>query len=264
VATNARVTGASRGGALRRAIEANVRASRATERRLGLPTDKTLWQQFEREAARLIAGLRDGSTVLDLGGGRRCVYAGAVPPVREVRLVAVDVSPEELALNTTVDETCVADIARELPFADESVDLILSRCLLEHVDDVPAAVRNMSRVTKPGGVALHLMPGRYSLFGMAARWLPFGPLLRLLHVVMPWTRGQVEFDVHYDHCHPGALERLFRDAGWRKVEVSVCWAQPGYFEAVYPLFLGHAAYEWLVRKLCLRRLAAYMVVMAER
>jgi hypothetical protein len=37
---------------------------------LVLPTDKTLWRRFKREAAALIRALPDGATVLDLGGAR--------------------------------------------------------------------------------------------------------------------------------------------------------------------------------------------------
>jgi SAM-dependent methyltransferase len=250
--------------ALRAVINANVQWSRATERRLRLPTDKTLWQRFEREAAGLIKALPDGATVLDLGGGRRCVYAGSVEPPGRVKLVAVDISAEELAMNDNVSEKRVADVALGLPMPDGSVDLILSRALLEHVHGVPAAIQHMARVLKPDGVALHLVPCRYSLFGLAARLLPFGPLVRLVHVVMPWTRGNVEFPVVYDHCYPQALEKEFRAAGFSRVESWITWAQPGYFEAVYPAFLLQALYEWAVRHLRLRRLAAYTVVRATR
>jgi len=100
-------------------IRANVRCSRATARRLRLPTDTTLWRLFEKEAEALIRGLPDGAIVLDLGGGRRCVYARAVDPPFRVRLIAIDASPEELALN-------------------------------HDVDDVPSAIRHMARVLKPG------------------------------------------------------------------------------------------------------------------
>ncbi len=250
--------------ALRTVIDANVRWSRATERRFRLPTDKTLWQQFEQDADALLRGLPDGATVLDLGGGRRCVYAGSVQPRGRLNLIAVDVSPAELALNNDVSEKKVADVAAGLPLPDSSVDVILSRALLEHVPDVPAAIGHMARVLKPGGVALHLVPCRYSLFGIAARLLPFGPLVRLLHVVMPWTRGQVEFFVHYDHCYPEALEAEFRAAGFSDVRTSITWAQPGYFEAAYAVFLIHAFYEVVVRRLQLRKLAAYTVVRATR
>jgi hypothetical protein len=73
--------------ALRGVVDANVRWSRATEKRLRLPSDKTLWQRFEREADDLIRALPDGATVLDLGGGRRCVYGASVQPPRRVKLV---------------------------------------------------------------------------------------------------------------------------------------------------------------------------------
>jgi SAM-dependent methyltransferase len=250
--------------ALRALIDANVRWSRATERNFQLQTDKTLWQQFELEADTLIRQLDDGATVLDLGGGRRCVYAPSVQPSGRVRLIAVDISPQELALNADVSEVCVADVAKGLPMPTASVDLILSRALLEHVVGVPASVRHMARVLRPGGTALHLVPGRYSLFATVARALPFGPLVWLLHRVMPWTQGQVEFPVQYDHCSPHALERAFRSAGFSEVQLWVTWAQPGYFEAVYPLFLMHALYEYIVRHLRLRQLAAYTVVRAIR
>jgi SAM-dependent methyltransferase len=249
---------------LRTMIDINVRLSQATERHLHLQTDKTLWELFEHEADTLIRALPNDAVVLDLGGGRRCVYAKYVEPPGRVSLVAVDISEEELSLNRDVSETHVADVAAGLPMATESVDLILSRALLEHVADVSTSIQHMARVLKPGHVALHLVPCRYSLFGTAARILPFGPTVRLLHRVMPWTRGQVEFPVYYDHCYPRALENDFRVAGFSEVQLRITWAQPGYFEAAYPLFLLHAVYEWVVRRLGIQRLASYMVIRAVR
>jgi predicted RNA methylase len=62
--------------------------------------------------------LPEGAAVLDLGGGRRCRYADAVAPPGRVRLIAVDIAPEELAANTDVAETCVAEVAAGLPLPD--------------------------------------------------------------------------------------------------------------------------------------------------
>jgi ubiquinone/menaquinone biosynthesis C-methylase UbiE len=248
----------------RRLVDANVELSARTERRFRLPSDKPLWRRFEREAGERIASLDDGATVLDLGGGRRCVYAAQVKPSQQITLVAVDVSSEELALNTEADETRVADIAQNLPFADASVDLVLSRMLLEHVDGVPAAAHNMARVLKPGGTALHLLPARYALFAMAARLLPFGMLLSALHRVVPATQGQVEFEVFYDHGHPDAMEQAFRCAGFSEVEIETVWGQPGYFEWCFPLFLLHGLYARVCEALDVRRLASYMLVRATR
>jgi ubiquinone/menaquinone biosynthesis C-methylase UbiE len=248
----------------RHTIDANVSLSGAIERRLGLPSDKPLWHRFEDEAARRMAELPRRAVAVDLGGGRRCVFAEHLRPEQEVELVAVDISPEELALNEVATATHVADVAESLPFADGAVDLMTSRMLLEHVADVRAAAANMARVLKPGGVALHLLPCRYALFAMAARWLPFDPLVRALHKLMPWTIDQVEFEVFYDQGHPEAMERAFRDAGFRDVEIEVVWGQPGYFEWFLPLFLLHGVYARALERLGWRRMASYMLVRATR
>jgi SAM-dependent methyltransferase len=248
----------------RATVAANMSASRRAQERLRLPDDKPLWGAFGGEADRLLRALPDGATVLDLGGGQRFVYRGSVQPAGRLRVVAVDVSAEELALNQHVTETQVADVAAGLPFPDASADLILSRALLEHVNGVPAAIGHMGRVLKPGGTALHLVPCRYSLFGLAGRLLPFGPLLALTHAVMPDTRGQVEFPVVYDNCWPQAMDRAFRQAGFCEVDIQITWACPGYFEAVFPLFVLHGLWALTMSRLRARKMAAYMVVRAVR
>jgi SAM-dependent methyltransferase len=249
---------------LRTAIDTNIRLSRATSRRLKIPQGDPVWDRFNLEVDSLIRALPDGATVLDLGGGRRCTYAKAVQPPGRVRLIAVDISAEELDANTDVAETCVADVAADIPLPDASADLILSCTLLEHVEGVAAAARHMARVIRPGGVTMHLVPCRYSLFGTAARLLPFGPLLRLQHALRPETKGTIEFPVVYDDCWPQALQRDFRAAGFSHVETWIIWRQTDYFEAVFPLYLLALTYERLVRLLRLRKLAAYAVVRAVR
>jgi SAM-dependent methyltransferase len=245
-----------------RVIDANRSMSQRLQRWLDLPDDKTLWRAFEVEAHDRIRSLPDGSTVVDVGGGRRCVYHHALRP--SVRLIATDVSAEELALNSSADEAVVADVSDSLPLAPQSADLIVSRAVLEHVSDLAAAAENMATVLKPGGSTLHLLPGRFSLFAIVARLLPFKPLIAVLHRVLPETVDQVEFDVFYDRGTPSRVKRAFEQAGFRDVSVEVTWAQPGYFEPVFPAFLLYSVYEWLVRSLRIRSLAAYMVVRAIR
>jgi SAM-dependent methyltransferase len=246
----------------RRLIDINMRWSRVTARALRLPTDKTLWERWQQTAESEIRHLPDGSTVVDLGAGRRCIYAGALRS--GVELVAIDSSAEELALNDHADIKIVADASNPLPVPPGSADLLVSRAVLEHVPDMRAAAGAMAGVLRPGGRTVHIMSARYSLFGIAARVLPFKPLLWLLHRVDPTTIDHVEFDVFYDRAWPAAIESTFKEAGFRTVDVEVTWAQPGYFEPFYPLFLVYALYEQVVRRLRLRRLASYLLITAER
>lgn len=251
-------------GHARRLFDASTRLSGSLERRGWVESDQPLWRAFERRVADALAEVPDHGTVVDLGGGRTCAFADAIPRHRGVRLVAVDVSAEELALNASADETHVADVARGLPFADAEIDLLVSRVVLEHVDGVPAAIGHMHRVLKPGARTIHFVPGRYATFAVAARILPFKPLLALLHLAIPGSAGVVEFDVHYDSTDPVALERTFRAAGFRDVTLDWTAAQADYFKAVFPAFVAVAIYQALVRHLGLRRLAAYSLIDARR
>lgn len=247
-----------------RIFAVSTRIATAIERRGWVESDQPLWRRFEASVAEALREMPDGGTFVDLGGGRSCVYESAVPRDRGVRLVAVDISADELALNTSADVTKLADVAEGLPFADQEVDLLVSRVVLEHVDGVPAAIGHMARVLKPRGRTIHFVPGRYATFALAARLLPFGPLLKLLHFAIPSSVGVVEFDVHYDHTDPVALERLFREAGFRDVSVSWTAAQADYFKPFLPAYLAVALYQTAVRALGLRRLAAYVIVDAWR
>jgi SAM-dependent methyltransferase len=247
---------------VRRLIDANVSASRWLTGFLNLPTDKTLWRSFEGEVQSVMRGLPDGSVIVDVGGGRRCVYHHALRP--ELELIVTDVSAEELAENPHANRTIIADVSESLPLPAESVDLVVSRAVLEHVPDLRSAAQNMAAITKPNGKTMHLLPGRYSLFGIAARLIPFEPLLAALHWVSPNTVGQVEFEVHYDQGTPRGVQRAFESAGFRDVSVDVSWAQPEYFEPVFPIFVLYAAYEVVVRRLGIRPLASYLFVRATK
>lgn len=251
-------------GAARRAFAANTRWSRQFEERAGVESDQPLWREFELRVAQALTEVPDGGAVVDLGGGRTCAFESAIPRERGVRLVAVDVSPDELAHNESADETHVADVATGLPFSAGEVDLLVSRVVLEHVDGVPAAIGHMHRALKPGGRTIHFAPCRYATFAIAARILPFKPLLGLLHLAIPGSVGVVEFDVHYDSTDPVALEQAFRDAGFRDVTVTWTAAQADYYKAFLPAYVAVALYQSLVSRLKLRRLAAYVVVDARR
>lgn len=250
---------------LQAAIDTSVKLSRATEQRLRLPSEEHVWASFEEQASAAIRALPDGAVVLDLGGGANFFYAHAIEPVGRIKVIAVDISAEELELNKDVDDTYVADVSKEIPLPDASVDLILSKALLEHVDGVPAAIGEMGRVLRPGGTALHLVPCRYSLFGIGARLLPFGPLLKLTLKLAPWFQTEnFGFAVYYDHCYPSALRHELEKAGFSNIELQVSYACEKFFVGVYPIYLLHAAYEQVVRRLRIRQLAAYTIVKAVR
>ena len=92
--------------------------------------------------------------VLDLGSG-----TGAARPVfggREV--VALDPVPEMLELNPI--GTRVVAYGEGLPFADESFDGVFSAYVFRNLRSIPATLREVARVLRPGGVLVVVGLGR--------------------------------------------------------------------------------------------------------
>lgn len=245
---------------LQRFFESNRRLSARFDRR----EDAALYARYDSDVASVVSALPDGGVVADIGGGRTCSFADRLNGAKTITLVAVDVSAEELAANHAAHETRVADVSRHIPFGDSEVHVLVSRTLLEHVPDLPSTAAEMARVLRPGGQSIHLLPCRYALFALIARLIPFSVAKRVLHTIIPTSRGVVEFDVFYDHGHPRELERVFRGAGFREVKVECTWDQAAYFHAFFPAFLLVLLYQRLAKACRLRILASYAIVRAVR
>lgn len=106
-----------------------------------------------------IAALTDGETVLDLGsgGGFDCFLAARqVGPAG--RVIGVDMTVEMITKaranarrsQTTNVEFRLGEI-EHLPVADETVDVILSNCVVNLSPDKAAVFRDAFRVLRPGG-----------------------------------------------------------------------------------------------------------------
>ncbi len=110
-----------------------------------------------------IAALREGEVVLDLGsgGGFDCFVAG--PKVGSTgRIIGVDMTPamlDKARRNTAVYEerTGLKNVEfrlgeiEHLPVADNSVDVVISNCVLNLSPDKAQVWREIYRVLKPGG-----------------------------------------------------------------------------------------------------------------
>jgi arsenite methyltransferase len=110
-----------------------------------------------------LAALKPGETVLDLGsGGGFDVFIAGRKVGATGRAIGVDMTPEMLGKargniahyrkETGLDnvEFRLGEI-EHLPLADNSVDAIISNCVINLSPDKPQVWREMARVLKPGG-----------------------------------------------------------------------------------------------------------------
>jgi arsenite methyltransferase len=110
-----------------------------------------------------LASLKPGEVVLDLGsgGGFDCFIAG--PKVgASGRVIGVDMTPEMLGkargnIATYAERTGLDNVEfrlgeiEHLPVADNSVDVVISNCVINLSPDKPQVWREIARVLRPGG-----------------------------------------------------------------------------------------------------------------
>ena len=109
------------------------------------------------------AHLRKGETVVDLGsGGGLDVFLAAQQVGATGKVIGIDMTPEmiDLAKRNAAKanggsgysnvEFHLATIDK-LPLPDNSVDCVISNCVINLATDKPAVFREMARILKPGG-----------------------------------------------------------------------------------------------------------------
>jgi arsenite methyltransferase len=106
-----------------------------------------------------VADLHDGEVVLDLGsGGGADVFISAARVGPEGRAYGVDMTDEMLELaRRNQHEAGVENVEflkgtiEDVPLPDDSVDVVISNCVINLSADKPAVFREAARVLRPGG-----------------------------------------------------------------------------------------------------------------
>ncbi len=106
-----------------------------------------------------VAELREGETVLDLGsGGGLDVLLAARRVGPRGTVYGLDMTDEMLALARRNAEAAHATnvhflkgLIEAIPLESESVDAVISNCVVNLSTDKPAVLREVARVLKPGG-----------------------------------------------------------------------------------------------------------------
>lgn len=116
------------------------------------------WRTAENSVAYLLPHLAPGQTLLDLGSGPGTItldLAERVAPGRVTALehndAALDLTRAEAQRRDVEVDLAVGDV-HDLPFPDGSFDVVHAHQVLHHVADPVQALREMRRVTRPGGL----------------------------------------------------------------------------------------------------------------
>jgi ubiquinone/menaquinone biosynthesis C-methylase UbiE len=198
-------------------------------------------RQVKLKLAKALGGL-DGRSFgdgLEIGSGTGYFSLNLVQLGVLERLTATDISPgmlrrlaataAELGLSRAV--STVETEAEQLPFEDESFDLVFGHAVLHHIPDIDRAFAEFRRVLRPGGVLA--FAGEPSRYGDRLAALPkrtgtvLAPAWRRFTGSSPRAVAETEqsgghalegeVDVHA--FAPADLRRLLREAGFERRSV---------------------------------------------
>jgi SAM-dependent methyltransferase len=198
------------------------------------------YQIFENRVREL---LMPDHVLLDAGCGYGAPvlqkFRGAARRLVGVDLVEFDHAPPDITLlNRDLVDT-------GLP--DSSIDVVMSRSVMEHIVEPARTYAEMSRILRPGGHFTFLTGNLWDFAALIAMLVP-----NRLH---PWivarTQGRNErdtFPVAYRTNTRSTVARFAHDAGFDLVSFEYVGQYPAYFLFNGPLFLLATAYEKTIRR----------------
>ena len=136
-----------------------------------------LWRTAENSAAYLLPHLTPDAKILDVGCGPGTITAGLADRVPQGHVTGLDAAQEvieqarEVAGDRANLDFATGDVYA-LDYPDDAFDVVQAHQVLQHLGDPVRALREMRRVTKPGG----LVAVRDGDFG-GMTWYPQLPIL---------------------------------------------------------------------------------------
>jgi ubiquinone/menaquinone biosynthesis C-methylase UbiE len=208
---------------------------------------------FEQEVhSRLVPG----GTLVDVGCGRT---APVLQTFRghAARLIGIDLVEFEAGQDSL--ELYHADLGH-LPLPDQSVDVVMARSVMEHIQDPRSAYAEVCRVLKPGGAFVFLTANLWDYGALIALAVP-----NRFH---PWivskTEGRAEEDVFpvvYRTNTHRAVKKWASGAAFDIARFDYLGQYPSYFMFNGGLFWVATQYEKLLRRFhTLRVLQGWILV----
>jgi len=205
------------------------------------PNESHPYRLFERRVLEL---LRPDQVLVDAGCGR------SAPVLQRFRgkareLVGIDLVPFDSSVSGL--NLIHGDLVRTgLP--DESVDVIMSRSVMEHITDPPATYSEMNRILRPGGHFIFLTANMWDYASLISKLIPN----RFHSKIVAITEGREEkdvFPVAYRTNTRRAIARFASQTDFEVLSLDYLGQYPNYFLFNGLLFLIATGYEKLVDRI---------------
>lgn len=204
--------------------------------------------------------LTPGGRLLDAGCGRYLKFSKEWAARAEV--VGIDLESTLETSNVGSPYGVRGDL-NHLPFASGYFDLIISRHVVEHLEEPPRVFREFHRVLKPGGKVILLTPNKWDYISVIAALTPYS-----------WHRALVSriFQVSEDDVYPtlyrantlSKIKKELQSAGLNERELQAINHYPAYLMVSPVLFRLGVLYERLTSFNMFRSLRGALLCVFEK
>ena len=155
----------------------------------------------------------DGRQVLEIGLGQgadaeQIIRRGGIWSGLDLTPESVERVKARLALRELPHRAVKQGSVLQIPYEDNSFDIVFSHGVLHHVPDIQSAQKEILRVLKPDGQLIVMLYARWSLNNLLA--IAVVRRLGLLALYMTNHRPGGMFDQHLDNAHTMGLWRYLR------------------------------------------------------
>jgi SAM-dependent methyltransferase len=183
--------------------------------------------------------LRPGQRVLDAGCGRYLRFCRELSDTASV--VGIDMETVLETDNGAAPFAVRGDVGR-LPFPSDHFDMVISRSVVEHLEDPPAVFREFARVLRPGGKAVVITPNKYDYVSVIAALTPYKAHRYLVSRIFQIPEEDI-FPTLYRANTLSAIRKAFAAAGLAPKELDTINHYPAYLMFSPMLFRLGVLYE---------------------
>lgn len=204
--------------------------------------------------------LQPGQRLLDAGCGRYLKFSKELSGI--ARVVGIDLESTLETDNRSAPFGVRGDLSH-LPYPSDSFDMVISRSVVEHLEDPRLVFREFSRVLRPGGKVVIITPNKYDYVSIIASITPYWLHRALVSRIFPVSPDDV-YPTLYRANTLSAIRRALESAGFVARELRTINHYPAYLMFSPVLFRLGILYERVTRLELLRSLRGSILCVFEK
>lgn len=195
-------------------------------------------------------------TVLELGGTQRPIFN-----ISEVKkYIGLDIDKDfiwENHYHVYLNQSCTNPI-------NIKADIIISKYLLEHVDDNKKTFQNIVDCLNTSGSSIHLFPLGFHPYSLITKLIGNKSQKSLIKLLRPETKEITGYPVYYNLCNSLSLENHLEKYDGITFEVKYYYGASEYFFSFYPVYLFIEIFNRIFNLLKIKIFASNAVVIIKK